>query len=185
MDTINMDSFLPILLSTRAPVNVDPTVEAWLFELNHRKSFHVAITDLSDPYNKVMSTSQAFANSIIDGLERNDAEVVSLIDGDILKTLYSGHPTFEYVSFKWWVKDSILKHPHRRWPKQAEFIKILQLQGANIILCTEMYRPQFPCQRSWTAWLRIGQARNFMAYAQSSTGLCGKRREVIRHRWRG
>jgi hypothetical protein len=100
MDTINMDSFLPILLSTRALVNVDPTVEAWLFELNHRKSFHVAITDLSDPYNKAMSTSQAFTNSIIDGLERNDAEVVSLIDGDILKTLYSGHPTFEYESCK-------------------------------------------------------------------------------------
>jgi hypothetical protein len=129
MDTINMESFLSMLESTNTPVNVDPMVQAWLFELKHRESFHVAITDLSDPYNKAMPTFQAFTTSIIDGLERGDAEVVGLIDGDNLKTLYSGHPTFEVESFRWWVKDAILKHPKRRWPKQAEFVLILQLQG--------------------------------------------------------
>jgi hypothetical protein len=129
---------LAVFLYTH-PIRRNPTVEACLFKLKHRKSSHIAITDLSDPYNKAMSTFQAFTNSIIDGLERNDAEVVSLIHGDILNTLYSGYPTFEPNSFRWRARDSILKHPHRRWPKQAEFIKILQFQGADISLKKRVY----------------------------------------------
>jgi hypothetical protein len=136
MATMNMDIFENIALSGIEGVNVAPTVEAWLFELKHRRSFHVAITDLSDPYNKAMSTFQAFTNSIIDALERNDVEVVSLIEEGLLTSMYSNYPKFEAATFRLWVKDAMLKHPFRRWPKQTLFLEIVSLfedaQARNI-----------------------------------------------------
>jgi hypothetical protein len=98
-------------------MSVDRKIEGWLFELRYRKSFQVPIIDLSDPYNKAMSTFQSFTNSIIQALLRGDAYAVSLIGGDSLDKFYDGYPAFEYESFRTWVMDTMMKHPQRRLPK--------------------------------------------------------------------
>jgi hypothetical protein len=112
-------------------MNVAPTVEGWLLELRHHQSFQVPISDLSDPYNKAMSTFQAFTNSIIAALEQRDPDVVRLIDEDLLDKFYWGYPVFEYASFRKWVKDSMMKHPHRRLPKAHQFVTVVQLLSSD------------------------------------------------------
>jgi hypothetical protein len=112
-------------------MTVSPMIEAWLFELRHRKSFHVPIVDLSDPYNKAMSDFQDFTTSIIDALVRKEKDLVKLLTDNLLQEFYSGFPAFRYASFRLWVKDATMKHPHRRWPKQHQFLAVVHLLNNN------------------------------------------------------
>ncbi|KAH7086326.1 hypothetical protein FB567DRAFT_527691 [Paraphoma chrysanthemicola] len=107
---------------------VPKTAEAWLFELQHRKSFHNPIVDLSNPYGTAIRTYQTLTNSIIDGLRRKNTEVLSLATEGLLHELYIGLPEFDYESFKHWVRDATLKHPLRRTAKQYHFLAIVRLQ---------------------------------------------------------
>jgi hypothetical protein len=110
-------------------MSISPKSEAWLFELKHRKSFYDPIVDPSDPYAKAMRIFQVFTNSVINGIERKDANVLSLIDEGLLQDIYSNLPAFESSSFRLWVKDAMLKHPFRRTPKQYHFLAIVQSQN--------------------------------------------------------
>jgi len=112
---------------------VSPTIDAWLFELKHRKSTSPdSILDASDPYDKAMLTFQYFTNSVIDGLERNDPEVVSLIHDGYLTAAYSRVPNTNYYKsdyMRQWVKEAMLKHPLRRKEHPFYFLAIIRAQN--------------------------------------------------------
>jgi len=110
-------------------MSVPTTSEAWLHELKHYKSFNDYIVDLSDPYGKAIATFQLFTRSIIEGLERKDFEVESLIHDGSLHDIYSELPSFAPEVLKPWVKDAMLMHPLRRTAKQYHFLVIVQIQG--------------------------------------------------------
>jgi hypothetical protein len=105
------------------------TPEDCIHVLKHYKSFNHYLSDLSDPYGKSISTFQVFTNSIIDGIERKDPKVLSLIDNGTLRNIYTGFPTFSPEILKLWIKDAMLKHPFRRSPKQYHFLAIAQVQN--------------------------------------------------------
>jgi hypothetical protein len=109
-------------------MSIPPTTEAWLFELRHHKSFQSPIADLSDPHGRAMRAFQICTNSIIDGLQSRNPEIMSLVTEGFLQELYIGLPEFESTSFRHWVKDATLTHPLRRTPKQYHFLTIVQLQ---------------------------------------------------------
>jgi hypothetical protein len=105
------------------------TVESWLFELKHHKSFNRSGDDLDNPFGKAMCIFQAFTSTIIDGLERKAPNIVNLARDGSLATIYDDLPVFEVSSFQLWVKDATLKHPHRRTAAQHKWLHIVQLQG--------------------------------------------------------
>jgi hypothetical protein len=105
------------------------TAEFWLFELKHHKLFSRSDVDLENPHGKAMCIFQDFTITIIDGLERNAPATVNLARDGSLATIYDDLPVFEISSFKLWVKDATLKHPHRRTAAQHKWLHIVQLQG--------------------------------------------------------
>jgi hypothetical protein len=105
------------------------TVEEWLFALKHRYSYHGHITDPSDPYNKAVSSYRAFIKSVIDSLERNDPEVVSLLSEGFLEYFFDeSDPLPDARHLQYLLKDAMLKHPLRRCPGQQVTLALIRAQ---------------------------------------------------------
>jgi hypothetical protein len=139
-------SFLDLLLSHQAPwshiinrsqatntmTSKPRTIEDWLFVLKHRYYYHDHVADPSDPYSKAVSSYQAFIESIVDGLERKDLEVISLVNDRLFE--YFFHETFLLPSakhFQYWLKDAMLKHPLRRCPRQHVTLALVRAQDCR------------------------------------------------------
>lgn len=74
-----------------------------------------------------MSDFQRFTQSVVDGLKRKDAGVISLIDDGSLDVIFSSFE-FDFTRMKTAVKDAMLKHPRRRTPQQHLFLVLVQNQ---------------------------------------------------------
>ncbi|KZM22114.1 uncharacterized protein EKO05_0003825 [Ascochyta rabiei] len=104
------------------------TIEQWIYALQTRFSF-AELPDSSNPYVKAMHTFQSFTNDIASALRDNDTIDLEVIDKDMLHRIYDGLPSFyQYESFRDWVKDATLKHPHRRTLKQYQWLCIVGAQ---------------------------------------------------------
>lgn len=109
-------------------------IEAWLFQLKHIESYHDHVADSSDPYNKAVSTYQAFTKSIINGLERKDPETVSLVEDRYLESVFSEIPTKpDAKALQLWIKDAMLKHPLRRTERQYLTFALIRAQECGEI----------------------------------------------------
>lgn len=95
---------------------------------------HIAhsILDASDPYNKAILAFQDFTNSVIDGLERKDPEIVNLIPDGYLTAIYSRVLNTNYHMPDYmckWVKEAMLKLPLRHKEHPFYFLAIIRAQS--------------------------------------------------------
>ncbi|XPT02917.1 hypothetical protein M3J09_012021 [Ascochyta lentis] len=104
------------------------TIEQWIHHLQTRFSF-AKLSDSSDPYVKAMRTFQLFTNDVASALQDNNGIDADYIDRKMLHKIYDDLPSFfEDDEFREWVKDATLKHPHRRTPKQQQWLCIVGAQ---------------------------------------------------------
>ncbi|KAJ4365489.1 hypothetical protein N0V95_000424 [Ascochyta clinopodiicola] len=104
------------------------TINQWIYKLQTRFSF-VGLSESSDPYVKAMHTFQSFTNDIASALLNNNTIGLELIEENMLQSIYNDLPSFyRHEKFRDWVKDATLKHPHRRTPKQYQWLCIVSAQ---------------------------------------------------------
>lgn len=105
------------------------STKALLHELKHYRCFQGPLDDLSDPYIKMMSTYRAFHNSIVQAIERHDAEAIKLVHEGLIDVVYHKIPWLDVDEFRAWVKLAVLSHPFRQDAGQHLFVAIVQVQA--------------------------------------------------------
>ncbi|KAF1924847.1 uncharacterized protein M421DRAFT_95180 [Didymella exigua CBS 183.55] len=125
--------------STSLPMRnmFDFTVEDWIIHLETRCLFDHRpwMLNPSVPHYKTMQIFQAFTDRVIAALRRNDDAARALLHDDKLLNICAGLPCFDTegqdMTFRKWIKEAILKYPHRRTPKQHLWLFIVDLQEAT------------------------------------------------------
>lgn len=129
----------------------------WIQDLETRFSFLLISTkknDCSNPYDRAMCTFQSFTNDVASAL-RDDAGVnAGGIEDELLHKIYDDLPSFfDWDKFRDWVKDATLKHPHRRTPKQHQWLCIVDMQqrksSNSMTALADMILQAADCPATW------------------------------------
>ncbi|KAI8933725.1 hypothetical protein NX059_009441 [Plenodomus lindquistii] len=116
---------------------MSPTTTELTHELQHYRTFPGYPLDALNPFFRLMNTFQEFTNTIVSALQRDDPEVVGLLD-EISEIYNNLPPFFNLAAFEIWVKSAELKHPFRRTAKQHQWLHIVRAQSKTTTQCPSL-----------------------------------------------